>query len=198
MAWFVDIDMSEEYVGEYAGRKFNTFFAAPSPCEKAREIVECGRKLGEAGLVSGSEGNVSARCLRGMAITTGGSRLDALLSEDVVIVTDYDPSRSIVFASGAKEPSSESPMHFLIYRQFPDVGAVIHVHHDPTVNEAEAHPGKFNLTEKFAPYGTLELALEVLKALRKGNFVVMRKHGVLAVGRDLDDALQLLLEKVVQ
>ncbi len=89
-------------------------------------------------------------------------------------------------------------MHFLAYRQFPDVGAVIHVHHEKTLNAAEAHPGKFNLTEKFAPYGTLELALEVLKALRKGNFVVMRKHGVLAVGRDLDDALQLLLEKVVQ
>ena len=183
---------------EYAGRKFDTFFAVPSPCECTDKIIESGRKLGDAGLVSGNGGNVSARCRIGMAITAGGSRLDALLPEDIIQVTDYDPSRGIVFASGAKEPSSESPMHFLVYRQFPEIGAVIHIHHDPTVKGAEAHPGKFNVTEKFAPYGTLQLALEVLKALRKGHFVVLRKHGVLAAGKDLDNTLQLLLEKVVR
>lgn len=183
---------------EYIGRKFDTFMAAPAPCEVAGKIIECGRKLGEAGLVASAEGNISARCRIGIAITAGGSRLDALSPDDIVSVTDYDPSRGIVFASGAKEPSSETPMHFLAHRQFPEIGGIVHIHHDRTVKEAEAHPDRYNLTDKFAPYGTLELALGVLKALRRGRFVVMRRHGILAAGKDLDDALETIMEKVVR
>jgi ribulose-5-phosphate 4-epimerase/fuculose-1-phosphate aldolase len=44
------------------------------------------------------------------------------------------------------------------------------------------------------PYGTLELARGVAKALRNCNYVVIRGHGIVAIGKDIDQALGLVMK----
>ncbi len=45
----------------------------------------------------------------------------------------------------------------------------------------------------YAPYGTLELAQNALIALQNGNLIAMEKHGILSIGKNLEEALSKLM-----
>ena len=144
------------------------------------EIKKAGKIVKEKGLVEESFGNISIRYGNRMIITASKSDLGNLSNEDFVEVVDYNPFTDIAIAIGLKEPSIETPMHWLIYR-LPEVNAIIHVHkifeNVPT-------------TEKYAPAGSVELAMEVLKVLKKGKLVNILKHGSIAVGINLKEAME--------
>ncbi len=71
-------------------------------------------------------GNVSAadRAAGVMAIKPSGVPYDALTPESMVIV-DLDDGG---VAPGGYRPSSDTPTHLVLYRSFPEVGAVVHTH----------------------------------------------------------------------
>ena len=58
-----------------------------------------------------------------MAISPSGIPYDEIGAGDVVIV-DIDGT----IVDGHRRPSSETPMHTLIFRDFPHVGAIVHTH----------------------------------------------------------------------
>ena len=181
----------------YVGRKFETEFV-DGVLELGEGVVNdflevCGI-LASEGVAPDSSGNISIRKEEGMLITAGGVELGEVGRKDLIYVVDYDARLKKARVLGNKEPSSETPMHWMIYQNFPGVNAVVHAH-DQLVLE------NFGVSERLGikaigemPYGTPELAKQVTDALRKSNYVLMRNHGSVSVGVNLREALNLMLQ----
>ena len=105
---------------------------------------------------------------------------------DFVTVFRCDLEQRTVYAAGSRDPSSESLMHFEIYKQRGDVGAIFHGHDKQLT--AQAALLELPETEMFQPPGTPELLAQVMKILGNEDFVVMKNHGFLSFGRTMDEA----------
>lgn len=90
----------------------------------------------EAGLVELTWGNASAvdREAGVLAIKPSGVDYDALSSDDIVVVA-LDSGEVV---EGALEPSSDTPTHRVLYREFSALGAVVHTHSTYAVSWAQA------------------------------------------------------------
>jgi ribulose-5-phosphate 4-epimerase/fuculose-1-phosphate aldolase len=44
------------------------------------------------------------------------------------------------------------------------------------------------------PYGTSELAYDVLRALKKSDYVIIRGHGSIAIGKTLGESKKLIFD----
>lgn len=142
----------------------------------------------------GSYGNLGFRRRAGanaFIITTSRTGLNALTDNCFAEVPDVDLRKGVVYACGVREPSSESMVHYTIYRERPDVGAVFHGHSPEIVGSANALG--VPETEREAPYGTLELVEEVLRVLNNENFLIMRNHGFLSLGKTMQEAGELAM-----
>jgi methylthioribulose-1-phosphate dehydratase len=83
-------------------------------------VIEAGRKAAARGWVPATSGNFSARIDENtIAITRSGTDKGALSRADILVV-DLD----------APDPraSAEAPLHYALYRDFPAIGAINHVH----------------------------------------------------------------------
>ncbi len=107
-----------------------------------------------------------------------------------VKVVDCDARNNKVSVHGLETPSSETFVHHTIYKNRPDIHAIFHGHCEKLGCEPDLN---FVTTEKEHPWGSLELAREVEKVLGKENFIIMRNHGFLALGKDIDDAGKITL-----
>jgi L-fuculose-phosphate aldolase len=175
------------------------------PSERAaREaIVAAARKLQSDGLSPGRSGNFSMRWKDGMLISSSGSRPD-----------EMDPNADVVFADGngswppeGKSPSSELPFHRAIYKNRPDIGAIVHCHSRFATALACAHlpiPAFHYMVAKaggadiplapYATYGTPELAVHAAAALTSRDACLLANHGQIAIGATLTDAVELAEE----
>jgi methylthioribulose-1-phosphate dehydratase len=89
----------------------------------ATELVEAGRWLAGRGWVPATSGNLSARISPDrIAITVSGRHKGRLVSQDIMVVDSEGRSLD------GKRPSAETPLHTSIYRHFPEVASVLHVH----------------------------------------------------------------------
>ncbi len=176
-------------------------------------IVDAARRLAELGLTSGSSGNISVR-LRSqdgrelMAVTPKGMRYRGMTPDDIAVV-DYE----LEPIEGERVPSSESLMHVAIYRARPYVNAVVHTHaiHSsvfavtgdeiPAVlDEVVVYLGGPIKVSEYGFPGTQELADNMVAALGNRNAAIIRNHGAVGVGKDIEDALDacILTERVAQ
>ena len=78
------------------------------------EIKRAGKIVKEKGLVEGTYGNISVRYGKRIVITAANSDLGKLSNDDIVEVVDYNPATDVAMVIGLKEPSTETPMHWLI------------------------------------------------------------------------------------
>ncbi|MBD3389321.1 MAG: hypothetical protein GF416_09495 [Candidatus Altiarchaeales archaeon] len=183
--------MAEEYVG----RKFETEFVEGDPphSEIVGEIISAGKALHAMGLTPENAGNISVRTENGLLITVGGVSKGELNPDDVVEVVDFNFSR--VKAVGRKEPSSEVPMHWLIYQCYPMAKAVIHAHDMLAVDNADKLKltAGVHSTKEMASYGTEDQAYQVVEALKHVQYAVIRGHGIVCMGESLDEALELII-----
>ncbi len=103
------------------------------------------------------------------------------------------------------KPTMESGMHLSIYKKRPDVKAIVHAHPiyatsfsatNKKVNCKLTGEARFVIGEpaytKYALMGSEELAGIVSEATLNANVVVMKNHGVLAVGESLLQAFDRL------
>ena len=88
------------------------------------DIVEIGRRLYARGFVASNDGNISVRLDETRLMTTPKSVSKGFMTPDMMVVVDYDGRK----LAGERDPSSELPMHLEIYRNRPDVNAVVHAH----------------------------------------------------------------------
>jgi ribulose-5-phosphate 4-epimerase/fuculose-1-phosphate aldolase len=148
-----------------------------------------------------SAGNLSFRTTAGFVITPTRSKLKAGLSSDdfvevVRLEIQGDEQFRVHFLGGGarqeKMPSSDAPMHHLIYAHRPDVVAVFHGH-DPYVLAAADRLG-VAVTPQETQFGTLADARETVRSLGQHDYLVRRGHGFVAVGRTLERAGKLALD----
>jgi L-fuculose-phosphate aldolase len=155
------------------------------------EFQKTGRKLAQAGLVSGASGNLSLRLNDHLLITTHGSKLGRLTSADVVEAGLYVNDASTCISS------SELLVHRAIYRATP-ARAIIHAHpaHAVALTLADkasiiAHAPIVGETKEIVPGAFAE---EVASVLKTCPLVMVRGHGSFATGQTLGEALRLTLD----
>jgi len=137
-------------------------------------------------------GNLSFRSGEGFIITASGMKSKKNLADDCfVYVKDYDEKTNTFYVEGKKQPSSETMMHYLIYKNHEEVNAVFHGHDDTIV--ANADKLGLPVTEKEYESGTIELAKEVLKILGDKNLIALRNHGFVSLGGTMKEAGELAL-----
>lgn len=167
--------------------------------ETRRAVCETARRMMRDGLVKLTSGNISSRIpgTAYIAITPSGMDYETMAPEDIPVV---DLEGQII--DGPRRPSTETPMHRLVYQRRPDVGAVVHTHSIyasafaclgvamPVISTELAMV--VGATIRCAPYaksGTQEMAEAAVTALGAEDLAVfLQNHGVLAVGRNLREA----------
>ena len=94
-----------------------------------QHVVDMCRTMLERGYLKATEGNVSVRIPghRLYAVTPSDYDYDKMRVEDICII-DFDGTRLTDGSSAGLAPSIESGMHANIYRERPDVNAIIHTH----------------------------------------------------------------------
>jgi L-fuculose-phosphate aldolase len=163
------------------------------------DLVACGRKLLERGLLTQTSGNLSVRAGEEVYITPSSLEYDRMQPGDIVVL---HPDGSVRSCPPGRSPSSETPLHCLVYAVRPDVGAIVHTHSGyattlavlglpiPAVHYMIA---VLETTEvavaPYATYGTDELANNVRDTfLPPARAVLLANHGMVAVGRSLKQA----------
>jgi len=114
---------------------------------------------------------------------------------------------------GELKPSSESKLHAAIYRERPEVGAVIHTHQTnasvvsvarreipPILDDQVQLLGPSVRVADYALPSTGKLVKGVVRALRGRNAALIANHGAVCVGATLEDAFVacLVLEKAAK
>jgi len=165
-----------------------------------KNITNTSSYLYNKGLVPGKAGNISVKSeidgLEVVAVTPSGSSLKSLKESDIVVV-DMDGK---LVSSSKNKPTSELLMHINIYHERKDINAVVHTHSPITTGFAFAEE-KIERLEGFGPIedayipfvsyyppGSVELAEAVSKGLKNQDVVVLKSHGVVALGENLEDA----------
>lgn len=89
------------------------------------EAFQANMELPKLGLVVFTFGNVSVvdRALKVFAIKPSGVPYDVLKKEDMVIV-DFDGN----VVEGNLRPSSDTKTHAVLYKEWPEIGAIVHTH----------------------------------------------------------------------
>jgi L-fuculose-phosphate aldolase len=165
------------------------------------QLLATTRKLSELGLNRGTAGNVSVRDGDGLLITPSGMPVEAMTPYDMVQM-DFDGK-----AQGSRPPSSEWRFHRDILARRPEVGAVIHTHSMFATTLAclrrDVPPFHYMIaltggdSIRCAPYalfGTQALSDAALAALQGRKACLLANHGMISLGRDLDDALAVTVE----
>jgi L-fuculose-phosphate aldolase len=160
-----------------------------------QQLLDGGRRLAETSLIRARSGNVSVRLGDGLLITAAGARLGSLVPADIVEVERL--------GERAPHASSETATHAAVYARRPEVGAVVHTHSPyatawstlglplPLALEEAGYyrMGDVVPVAAHAPGGSPQLATGAADALGGAAAVLLERHGALAVGPDLDIAL---------
>ena len=136
----------------------------------------------------------------GLTVETPSAMQYDTITVDDVVVAELDGK----IVQGTRKPTIETGMHLAVYRARKDVNAVIHTH--PTysmvyscqgkdiplfMDEAAQIMGDTCHTTPYALPGSQELADAVMAALgEKANTCLVRSHGAVAVGGDMDGAFR--------
>ena len=174
-----------------------TQFEFKTETEAARAILEMGRRVWEKGYVAASDGNISVRFNEEEIIATPSGRSKGFMQIEEIVKTDMRGHK----LSGKGKPSTELPMHLLIYRLRPDVQAVVHCH--PPVATGFAAAGmaldRALCSEIILSLGCVPLAAygtpateDITKPLEplipSYDAILMANHGVVCYGATLDEA----------
>lgn len=163
-----------------------------------KDVLNAALKLDRYGLIALSGGNVSWRMDSGeVLVTPSGMIYDEMVPEDILVV---DLEGNII--EGERKASVDTEALLYIYKNMPQVNAVIHTHQPYATGlglvmdelpcnlstMANATEGPVVVAEYGDP-GSLSMGVEAVKAIGDRLAVVLKHHGVIAVGRDLRQAL---------
>jgi methylthioribulose-1-phosphate dehydratase len=184
--------------------------SSPSSFDSAvQAIIACGQRLEARGLAAATSGNFSVRLAGGrIAITVSGRHKGRLQPEDIMRVDLNGPPLE------PQTPSAETPLHLLLYRLYPRVNAVLHVHSVAGVvlsrhrgGASEIRLQGYEMLKAFTGIHTHEVTATIpvvensqdipalarqvearLQATPGAPAYLIRGHGAYAWGADLDEA----------
>jgi len=162
------------------------------------EIIAAVRQFNKSGLSFGRSGNVSARTSEGFLVTPSGVTYEDMAAETI---NELDLDGKVIDSN--LQPSSEWHMHCAIYKARTDVNAIVHVHSPYATGLACTRKpipafhymvtvlgGDCIPCADYATFGTEELAVNAVTALKNNMACLLANHGQLAVGENLVVALR--------
>lgn len=166
------------------------------------ELIATARRMSELGLTPGMSGNVSVRTPSGLLVTPSGMPYGDLVPDDAVEMKADGSMRA-----GQRAPTSEWQLHRDILGARPDVGAIVHTHslfcttiaclrrEIPAIHYMVVLAGSDAIPcAEYATFGSAELAVNAVVALRGGSACLLANHGLVALGETLGQALRLAAE----
>ncbi len=161
------------------------------------EMAEIGRRLYERNHICGTEGNLSARLSNAKILITPSGVNKGYLKPDDMIICSVDGKK----LEGAGKPSSEIRLHTAIYKWRKDVTAICHAHpiyataystagislNRPVLPEIVGTLGAIPLAGYASP-GSTDLPETIADLIDRYDAFLLESHGVLTVGKSLEDA----------
>ena len=160
-------------------------------------VLTC-RDMNRLGINRGTSGNVSLRHGPGLLVTPTGIPYEAM-TPDQIVQLDWEGN-----FTGDILPSSEWRIHRDVLHARPDLNALVHTHSTnattlsvmgrdiPPLHYLIASAGGRDIRcAPYATFGTQELAVAVLTAMRDRRACLMGHHGMLAGHATLARALSL-------
>ncbi|HFB52461.1 MAG TPA: class II aldolase/adducin family protein [Anaerolineae bacterium] len=173
-----------------------TFTAAQEAAART-EIVRVGQLLYQKGYIVSNDGNISVRLDENHVLCTPSGLCKGMMRQEELLIIDMDGNRADTpnAINRNLRPTSEMAMHLEVYKNRPDVGAVVHCHPPTAVALSIAN---VSLTDcmlpevivtlgliKMTPYSTPsseENATAIRDAIKTHDAILLQRHGTLAVG----------------
>jgi L-fuculose-phosphate aldolase len=161
------------------------------------DILEAGRRLYQNGYIVSSDGNVSARIDEDRVIATPTGLCKGTLKMEDLCICDMDGN----LVSGRLKPSSEIGMHLFLYRERPDIKAVVHAHPptatgfsvagipltDCVLPEVIITVGSIPIAKYGTPGGP-EISEPIRQYVKDYDAYLLENHGATTVGSDVMNA----------
>lgn len=167
--------------------------------EISHRIIKAGQRLYSRNMLAAADGNISVRLEDGTILLTPSGVSKAHISPEQLALIDLE-GRII-----KGQPSGERDMHLAIYRHCPKARAVIHAHPPHAVAWSLARPDLTELPNDslseiilgmgqvpIVPYArptTPAMGENLEPFLPQSRALILSRHGAVAWGEDLDEAL---------
>lgn len=179
---------------------------AAGPClstedRMRQEMLGVAQAMVQVGLNKGTSGNVGVRCEEYFLVTPSGRTVEDMQPSDMVAL-GFD---GVPLSPG--KPSSEWHFHRDILASRPEINAVVHCHSPfattlaclrrdiPPFHYMIALAGGDSIRcAPYALFGSTQLSQYALAALTDRKACLLANHGLIVLGRDLRDALDLAVE----
>jgi ribulose-5-phosphate 4-epimerase/fuculose-1-phosphate aldolase len=165
--------------------------------ELKQKIVTACRILDHEGVMD-ELGHFSARCPENNRILMNGGISPGQVSIQDIILLDLNGKK----LEGKLDPPKEIPLHLAVYQKRPEVMAIAHSHPPATIAlsiagaklRAVDNMGAIVFGSGFVPmyeeYGLVdnfEMGFEIEKVMGPRNIVVLKGHGNMVTGRDIEE-----------
>jgi L-fuculose-phosphate aldolase len=164
-------------------------------------LLHTSRRMVELGLNRGTAGNASVRSSDDILITPSALPVAEMNEADLVLL---DKAGKVL---QGRKPSSEWRFHCDIFNARPEIGAVLHMHSTyattiaclgkdvPAVHYHIAIAGGDSIRcTPYTIFGEQNLSDLALEALRDRKACLLGNHGMIALGKDLNEALSVAHE----
>jgi len=166
-----------------------------------QRIIEACHQMERSGLNRGTSGNVSCREGDHFLITPSGVPVPQLRPESIVAMG----SKGEIIGEG--KPSSEWYFHLDLLKNRPELNAIVHTHSPhatalaclredlPAFHYMIAIAGGDSVRcAPYALFGTEALSAHAVNAMKDRKACLLANHGLIAAGRDLDEAMAVATE----
>lgn len=165
----------------------------------AQDIKDAGVKLLEENLVQGTWGNIAVRISDKEMMATPSALDYVMLKPEQMAIVDMESMEW----KGSNKPTSEKGVHAKLLLAHPDSNATVHTHpfygsilaamRQPLVVPEKYRDilGDVVPVSKFGPSGTGMLVKNTAAAIGNTPCCFMASHGVVARGKDLEDAFRI-------
>ncbi|HEV3448843.1 MAG TPA: class II aldolase/adducin family protein [Gemmataceae bacterium] len=162
-----------------------------------QQICEIGRRVYARGFAAANDGNISIRLNDKEVLCTPTMMCKGFMKCEDMCKVDYEGKQ----IAGTRKRSSEILLHLAIYKQRPDVKAVVHCHPphatafavagEPVpkcvLPEVEVFLGEVP-TAVYETPGTQKFADTIVPHLKSSNTIILSNHGTVTFGPDLEKA----------
>ena len=167
--------------------------------EIKEEMCEIGRRVYNRGMVAANDGNFSVKLSEDEFFCTPTGVSKGFMTPDYIC--RVDGMGNVLEANEGFRPSSEVKMHMRVYKERPDVGAVVHAHPmyattcaiagiplmEPILPEAVIARGGVPLAKSGTP-STAEVPDSIMPYLQQYDSVLLENHGALTYSDTLLNA----------
>lgn len=166
--------------------------------QEKQAVLDCALEIKRNRLVTLSGGNISVRMPDGnFLVTPSGMIYENMVADDVVLI-----DRDCNVVEGCRKPSSDSSALIYMFEQMPQINAIIHTH-QPYATAAglitdvipaflvtliDANRAAVNVAP-FTPSSDIGMGKLAVEYAGDALAVVLKHHGVMAYGKDLEEAL---------